>query len=165
MITASIRAAVVKSGFLSARRMSRIWEKSKPTSRSTRAPAGISPEVGTPSVTVSASPSATTPPAMIAPCATAYIWPSAAFSGVITSVPPSRLEASPIAETVTSTWLPARENGGSAAVTSTAATLRARICSPVTLTPSRSSRLTMASSVNGEFRKLSPELLRPTTRP
>ena len=73
--------------------------------------------------------------------------------------------ASPIAETVTSTWLPARAKGGSAAVTSTAATLRARICSPVTLTPSRSSRLTIASSVKGELRKESPVLLSPTTRP
>ena len=66
-----MRAAVVKSGLLSARRMSRIWVKSKATSRSTRAPDGMSPAVGTPWVTVSASPSATTPPAMIEPCATA----------------------------------------------------------------------------------------------
>ena len=71
LITASIRAAVVKSGFRSASRMSRTWVKSKATSRSTRAPAGISPAVGTPWVTLSASPSATTPPAMIEPCATA----------------------------------------------------------------------------------------------
>ena len=51
LIAASIRAAVVKSGFRSASRMSRTWVKSKPTSRSTRAPAGISPAVGTPWVT------------------------------------------------------------------------------------------------------------------
>ena len=46
-----MRAAVVKSGLRSASRMSRIWVKSKATSRSTRAPDGISPAVGTPWVT------------------------------------------------------------------------------------------------------------------
>ena len=34
----------------------------------------------------------------------------------MTRVPPRRLLASPIAETVTSTWLPARAKGGSVAV-------------------------------------------------
>lgn len=83
----------------------------------------------------------------------------------MTSVPPSRLLASPMAETVTSIWLPARAKGGSVAVTSTAATLRARMSSPETFTPSRSSRFMIASSVKGEFRSESPELLRPTTSP
>ena len=71
LMAAAIRAAVVKSGLRSARRRSRIWVKSKATSRSTRAPEGMSPLVGTPWVTVSASPEATMPPAMIEPCATA----------------------------------------------------------------------------------------------
>ena len=71
LIAASMRAAVVKSGLRSASRMSRDWVKSKATSRSTRAPEGISPEVGTPWVTEAASPSATMPPAMIEPWATA----------------------------------------------------------------------------------------------
>lgn len=71
LMTASIRAAVVKSGLRSARRISRIWVKSKATSRSTRAPPGMRPEVGTPWVTLAASPSAETPPAIIEPCATA----------------------------------------------------------------------------------------------
>ena len=87
------------------------------------------------------------------------------MSGVITSVPPMSEVASPIAETVTSIWLPARAKGGRSAVTSTAATLRALSCSPATLTPSRSSRLTIASSVKGELRKESPVLLSPTTSP
>ena len=43
LIAAAMRAAVVKSGLRSASRMSRIWVKSKATSRSTRAPDGIRP--------------------------------------------------------------------------------------------------------------------------
>ena len=99
--------------------------KSKATSRSTRAPEGISPEVGTPCVTLSAWPLGDHPARDDGALGDRVICPSAAFSGVITSVPPRRLLASPIAETVTSIWLPARAKGGSVAVTKTAATLRA----------------------------------------
>ena len=71
LMTASIRAAVVKSASRSARRKPVIVEKSKLTSRSTRAPDGTAPAVGTPCTTFAASPSTATPPAITEPCATA----------------------------------------------------------------------------------------------
>ena len=165
LIAASIRAAVVKSGFRNAKRIFVICEKSKGTSRSTRAPEGMVAVVGTPWTTEADIPDASAPPARTAPWATAYISPSAAFKGVITNVPPSRLFASPIAATPTSICEPARAKGGSVAVTITAATFFGRNDSSATLTPSRSSRPAMISSVKGEFLRLSPEPLRPTTNP
>jgi hypothetical protein len=62
---------VVKSADFSASRSTGSPAKSNSTSRSTRAPAGMLPAVGTPCTTRAASPSAETPPAMIVPCATA----------------------------------------------------------------------------------------------
>ncbi len=61
--------------------------------------------------------------------------------------------------------LPGRANGGRVAVTMTAATFFGRKASPLTLTPSRSSRFASASSVKGAFRIPSPVPASPTTRP
>ena len=58
--------------------------------------------------------------------------PSVPRSGVGSSVPPCRLRASPIDDAVTSRRLPRRENAGSSAVTSTAATFSILMSSPGT---------------------------------
>ena len=81
------------------------------------------------------------------------------------SVPPSSDLESPSALTDTSIRLPWRANGGSVAVTMTAATFLVLRALPRVLTPSRSSMATRLSWVNIELRRLSPVPLRPTTRP
>ena len=90
--------------------------------------------------------------------------PSVPRSGVGSSVPPCRLRASPIDDAVTSRRLPRRENAGSSAVTSTAATFSILMSSPGTRTPKRSSMLASVCAENTVWRR-SPDLLRPTTRP
>ena len=64
----------------------------------------------------------TSPPMESAPDANAYTSPVPAFRGVTNSVPPANEEASPIDEIVTSMSWPILPNGGSLAVTITAAT-------------------------------------------
>ena len=66
------------------------------------------------------------PPMESGPWATAYTTLSAPRSGVKISVPPWRLRASSITDTVTSILLPRRANGPSSAVTATTDTLKAR---------------------------------------
>jgi hypothetical protein len=70
-----------------------------------------------------------------------------------------------MAETVMSMREPWRENGGRVAVTMTAATFFGLKSSPRMLMPSRSSMPMIDCSVKGEFERLSPLPLRPTTRP
>jgi hypothetical protein len=67
----AIRSAVVKSGLRSATRTWVMSSSANWTSRSMIAPAGMRAAVGTPRVTVSASPCASNPPALSAPWATA----------------------------------------------------------------------------------------------
>src|SRR5881409_2205790 len=69
------------------------------------------------------------PPTETCPWAEAYTTPSGPRSGVIRSVPPEIDFASPIDETVTSSVRPARENGGTSAVTITPATFFTRTLS------------------------------------
>ena len=62
-----------------------------------------------------------TPPTEIGPCATATASPFGAFMIVWTKTPPSKLLASASVDTVTSIWSPFFANGGTVAVTITAA--------------------------------------------
>jgi len=78
------------------------------------------------------------PPTSTLPCAIAYTWPSAPFNGVNSRVPPRKLLALPMEDTVTSIGCPGRAKAGKLAVTMTAATFfncRRVVCSGVRLTP------------------------------
>lgn len=80
------------------------------------------------------------------------------------SVPPARLRASPIEDTVTSIRSPTLAEGGSTAVTITTATLRLLSWSSVTLVPRRLSTLRSAWRVTA-LRRVSPDPARPVTKP
>ena len=100
------------------------------------------------------------------PWASVYTCPSAPLSGVITSVPPRRLLALPIDDTVTSIACPGRAKGGSVAVTMTAATfLSWRFVPAGSVTPMLPSMLMMLCTVNGVWVVWSPDPSRPTTMP
>ncbi len=129
------------------------------------APLEMRPEVGTPLVTEGAWPLAETLPVATVPCATEYTSPSAPSIGVTSKVPPSRLLASPSAETVTSICPPCRAKGGSVAVTITAATFLVRRLLSRALTPSRSSMPMRLSRVKIALLRVSPVPLSPTTSP
>ena len=88
----------------------------------------------------------------------------AARSSVITSVPPCKLVASPSAETVTSAVSPECANGGSDAVTMTAATSRVRTSVEVVVRPKLCSTFWMVLEVNAA-EAVSPLWLRPVTMP
>ncbi len=104
------------------------------------------------------------PPIEIGPWATTQTVPSAARNGVMISVPPSRLLASPSEETVTSMRPPALVVGSSDPVTSTAATFLSRISAGSTVTPRRSSMVCSEFTVNAALWP-SPVPPRPTTSP
>jgi hypothetical protein len=82
-------------------------------------------------------------------------------------VPPVRSLASPMAEAVTSIRSPVRMKAGRSAVTMTAATSLVCSCeaSAWVLILSRPSMPTRDCLVKTAFCRLSPVLLRPTTRP
>ncbi|MNT35867.1 hypothetical protein D3C72_1719130 [compost metagenome] len=81
-------------------------------------------------------------------------------------MPPRRLLASPIDDTVMSSAWPRRANGGRVAVRLTAATFFGSIFIPCGIcTPSWFSILPSDWPVNGEALALSPLPSRPTTRP
>ena len=83
--------------------------KSVSISRSMLAPLGTRPEVGVLMVTLEPlAPLAFSPPTTRLPWPSAYTSPSAARSGVSSSVPPRRLLASPSDETVMSMVWPLR---------------------------------------------------------
>src|SRR5579884_3191671 len=162
-MAAVIRAAVMKSACRSCK-----WIRSPGSrdgaARSIIAPFGTRPAVGWFTVWELLPPFATKPPVTTEPCAAAYTCPSAPFSGVSISMPPCRLLASPIADTVMSTRVPGCPNGGRSAVTSTAAVLRTRIAVGSTVTPMRASRLARLCAENTVCR-LSPVPFNPTTSP
>ena len=91
--------------------------------RSTVAPFGIRPTVGVLITTLLPSrPCAPKPPTIKLPCAIAYTLPSTPFKKVCSKVPPRKLPALPIEETVISIVCPGFLNAGNSACTATAAT-------------------------------------------
>ncbi len=88
----------------------------------------------------------------------------AARSSLITSVPPCKLVASPSDETVTSAVSPECANGGSEAVTTTAATLRVRTSCEVVVSPNVWSTFWIVFEVNTTEVE-SPLWLSPVTMP
>ena len=84
---------------------------------------------------------------------------------VATSVPPCRLLASPIAETVTSIREPGAMKAGRLAVTITAAMSLVFGVAARVLTPMRSSADWIDCWVKGALRRASPVPFRPTTMP
>ncbi len=104
------------------------------------------------------------PPTETAPCAVAYTRLFAARSSVITSVPPCRLVASPIADTVTSALSPEWAKGPRFAVTMTAATSRVRTSCEVVESPNDCSTFWIVFDVNAADVE-SPVWLRPVTMP
>ena len=94
---------------------------------STIAPFGIRPEVGTPISTAPPAASTATPVTVKGPCARAYTSPSIPRNSVSIRFPPRRLSAEPTVETFTSIRCPGLANGGTSAVTNTAA--RLSVCS------------------------------------
>ena len=84
----------------------------------------------------------------------------------MTRVPPRRLLALPIEDTVTSIAWPGRAKAGRLAVTMTAATFLSCMLVPCgTVTPMLPSMLTMLCLVKGVCVVWSPLPSRPTTRP
>ena len=110
------------------------------------------------------APSAEKPPTVIAPCAIAQVRSSAPLSGAASSVPPPRLFALPIDDTVMSSAIPGFANAGSSVVISTAATFFAFRSAGSIVTPSFFSIFVSALFTAGE-RVSSPVPSRPTTRP
>ena len=163
LITAAIRAAVVKSAW---RNCSRIFElgigEGEP--RSMIAPLGTRPAVGWFNVELDPPPPAENPPVTTEPCAAAYTCPSAPFNGVSNSRPPCRFLASPIAAAVTSSRAPGWANGGSVAVSITAAVLLTWIAVGETETPIRCSRFAKLCAEKTDWRR-SPVPASPTTSP
>ena len=93
------------------------------TSRSTVAPFGTRPADGTLTAMLEPSlPETPKPPTTRLPWAMAYTSPSAPISGVMIKLPPRRLCALPMDDTVTSMVWPVLANGGRSACTVTAAT-------------------------------------------
>ena len=80
-------------------------------------------------------------------------------------MPPCSVEASPSEETSTSSVVPVLTNGGSLAVTITAATFLLFSASGGTAMPSRCSMLAMVCGVNGLAVERSPVPLSPTMSP
>ena len=81
-------------------------------------------------------------------------------------MPPRRLPALPIEATVTSIVWPGLANGGSSAVTVTAATFfSCGFTFGGIVTPKRASMFLMLCTVNGAWLVWSPVPSRPTTRP
>ena len=96
------------------------------TTRSTVAPFGIRPTVGTFTVNdLPSSPEAPSPPTTKLPCANAYVSPSAPSNGVIRRVPPFNDCAPTRVDTVISMVCPGFMNGFRSAVTITAAAFEA----------------------------------------
>ena len=90
------------------------------------------------------------------------------MSGAISSVPPRRLFALPSDDTVTSIASPGRANGGSVAVTITAATFfNCMFCvvAAFSVMPRLPSMFVRLCVVNGVCIVWSPVPSRPTTRP
>ena len=84
--------------------------------RSIIAPFGIRPTVGVLITTrLPSAPSAPKPPTIKLPCAIAYVLPSTPFRNVCSNVPPRKLPALPIDETVISIIWPGFLKGGSSA--------------------------------------------------
>ena len=111
-------------------------------------------------------PEAPKPPTTRLPCAIAYTWPSTPRSGVISRLPPRRLRALPMDDTVTSIACPGLANGGNCACTATAATFFNCGFTPGGIdTPSSSSIAFRLCTVNGACEVWSPEPSSPTTRP
>ena len=80
-------------------------------------------------------------------------------------MPPNRLFASPMDETVTSIFDPVAAKAGRRAVTMTAAMFLVSMVAPRVLTPMRSIIEIKLCWVMGTLRRLSPVPLRPTTNP
>ena len=148
------------------------------TMRSTVAPAGTRAEVGTPMLTLEPAALASMPVAVSAPWASAYTSPSAPRRLVSSKLPPRRLVALPMAETLTSIFWPGLAKPGSSAVIMTAATflmsmaLDVLVCEaasksakgPSMLTPMRLSMVFKLWAVN-DTSEPSPVPCKPTTRP
>ena len=135
-------------------------------SRSIIAPLVIRPPFSWLTWTLLPPADAPAPPTRMLPCASAYTWLSTPLSGVINNVPPRKLLAFPIEETTTSMVCPWRPNGGSDAVTITAATFLSCILVPVgTVIPNCESMLLSVCVVNGVWVVWSPVPSRPTTSP
>ena len=96
--------------------------KGASTILSTVAPFAIVPTVGIlTDIEEPSAPSTPKPPTAKFPCAIAYVCPSAPFKGAISNVPPLKLFALPMDETVTPIFCPTLVNGIKSAVIITAA--------------------------------------------
>ena len=103
LIFAATLLAVEKSPRCKFKITKSVFKNSVGTILSTDAPLGILPTVGIFTVNEELSaPVTPRPPTTTLPCAIAYVSPSAPSSGAINNVPPLRLSAPPIVETVTS---------------------------------------------------------------
>jgi hypothetical protein len=167
LIASVSRVAVVKSGVLRFKVTYGPLSKLFGTACSTVAPFGIRPLLGMFTVMLEPSlPSTPKPLIRMLPCAIAYTWPLAPRKGVMTRLPPRRLFALPIEDTVTSMVWPGLAKGGRLACTVTAATF----CSiglvlGGTVTPNFASMFSMLWIVNGVWVVWSPVPSSPTTRP
>ena len=130
------------------------------------APPAMRPAVGTPLETVEPeAPDALIAPVCTVPWATPQTSPCASIKGVTIRVPPCRLLASPIADTVTSNREPGAAKAGRLAVTITAATSLVLGVAARVLTPRRSRDDCRLCWVKGALRNASPVPFRPTTMP
>ena len=126
-MTLAIAVDVLKSESRKFRMIFSVVSKEDGINLSTIAPFGIRPEVGTPISTAPPAASTATPVTVKGPCARAYTSPSIPRNSVSIRFPPRRLSAEPTVETFTSIRCPGLANGGTSAVTNTAA--RLSVCS------------------------------------
>ena len=165
-MASTTRLAVAKSVAFSSRRIVLLAPSTEGTVRSTVAPPEMRPTLKWLMTTELPAACAPTPPTSTLPCAMPYTWPSAPFSGVISKVPPRRLFALPIDDTVTSSSWPGWANAGKAVVTITAATFfNCKLVPCGKLMPCCCSIAATLWMVKGVCVVWSPLPSRPTTRP
>ena len=123
------------------------------TARSTVAPFGTRPELGTfKAMREPSLPETPKPLTTRLPCPMAYTSPSMPRSGVIRRLPPRKLVALPMESTVMSMVCPGFENGGRSARTVTAATFfNCGFTLAGIVTPNLASMLRMLWIVNGAW--------------